>query len=102
MDINVPVYYILSRKLEKEQAGPILQALNITPVIAAVIHDVCDTDLALMFTTQLFRCKTESASCEIALTIAEEHSFPVLVVGTADLLDAVYRDGQRKAVIGTA
>jgi hypothetical protein len=97
-EIQVPAFYVVSRKLKKEHAGPILRALSITPVVAAVISDVLDADLALSFSPQVFRRPTEADSCEFAMRLSVDNQIPVLVVGTADVLDAIYVDGTRAKV----
>ena len=102
MDIKVPAYYVLNRKIDREHVGPILRALNITPVFSALISDVNDAALGLMFSPQVMRCTTEAASCEVALAMSAENNMPILVLGTADVLDAVYRDGSRHAVAASA
>jgi hypothetical protein len=101
-DLRVPSYYVVSRKMPKDQIGPILNALSITPVYCSIVSDIHDAELALSFASHVLRCKTEGDSCVVALAVSAEHKLPVLVVGTADVLDAVYSDGRRHPVAATA
>lgn len=97
-NLRVPSYYVVSRQLTKEQIGPVFNAFSITPVFCSIVNDVRDVELALSFSPQVMRCKTEEDSYSVAQAISAEQKQPVLVVGTADVLDAVYADGQRHPV----
>lgn len=98
MENKIPSYYIVSRKMGKDQIGPILNALNITPVYTAIISDIHDAELGLCFSAQVMRCQTEDSSCEVARAMSQEQRMPILVVGTADILDAVFIDGHKEQV----
>lgn len=101
-EIVVPAFYIVNRLLKKEEAGPILQVLSITPISSAIIHDVLDADLALAFSPQVLRCATEEDSHQVAMKMSQDSKMPVLVVGTAEVIDAVYPGGRRVKVVCSA
>jgi hypothetical protein len=98
-EIQVPAFYVVNRLLKKEEAGPILQVLAITPVSSAIIHNILDADLALAFSPQVLRCATEEDSYRVALKFSQDSKMPVLVIGTAEVIDAVYSDGRRVKVV---
>jgi hypothetical protein len=100
-DVVVPSYYVVSRKLEKEHAFAVIHALSITPCQCAVISDVLDASLALELSASVLRAATDKDALALAVLIAEDSKRPVLVVGEADFLDAVYGDGRREAVAKT-
>lgn len=78
----------------------VLRALEFHPVQCAVISSPTDIRLASMVTRYVIRKGSEDTAHQVAREIAEETNAPVLVVGSADLLDAVYRNGDRESIGG--
>jgi len=97
-DLRLPVYYVVNRTLPQELAVAILRALSYTPVHCAVISDVLDAEFALSLCTEVILAKSEADSVSVALAIQEQTTYPVLIIGTADVLDAVFVDGKREKV----
>ena len=88
---DFPVYYILNRQIR--DADRILYALRLTPVDTAIVDDWLDMD----FMAQL--CQTivmaEKGSTD---AVRETLQRPVLILGEAEFLDAVYADGHRESL----
>lgn len=90
MDLKIPAFYILSRKLSLDEVDPIMRALGITPVWCSIVSDPRDSELAISFAPQVLRSENDTVAIELARRISREQNQPVLVIGEADLLDAVY------------
>jgi hypothetical protein len=95
MELSVPSYYIVSRTLDGDQAACVIGALNITPVSCAVISDILDVGLAFKLSSEVIRTNTPADALELAKKIAAQHGRPPIVIGEADLLDAVFADGKK-------
>jgi hypothetical protein len=100
-DIVVPSFYVVNRTLPKEQAFMVIHALSITPVQCAIISDPLDCNLAIELSPSVVRAATDKDALALAALLAEDSKRPVLVVGEADFLDAVYKDGKREAIAKT-
>ena len=98
MDVAVPSYYIVSRTLNGDQAACVIGALNITPVSCAIISNPLDTELAFKLCNEVVRTNTPADALDIAKKIAAHNGRPPIVVGEADVLDAVYPDGRKATV----
>jgi hypothetical protein len=97
-DVEVPSLYVVSRKLPSDEAYPVIHALSLTPVQAVVISDVHDASLALELCPSLLRAGSDEDALVVAAAMAKDMSRPVLVVGEANFLDAIYASGRREAV----
>ncbi len=95
-DVILPAFYVVSRDLPVERAPRVALALSMTPVDVAIISDVADTALARELGNVLLMVDTSEQALQTALELSA-NCLP-LVIGTADLLDAVYADGRREAV----
>lgn len=91
-----PLFYVLKRGLSPEQADVAVELLSVTPCQAAVVRDFADTPIALSFAPQIFWANDEVAACEFARKWATETGRPLLVLGEAEFLDAVFPDGRRE------
>jgi hypothetical protein len=100
-EVVVPIYYVVSRKLPSEEAFMVIHALSITPCRCAIISDVLDCKLALVMSANILMAATDKDALGLAALMSEEMRAPVLVVGEADFLDAIYADGRREAVLTT-
>jgi hypothetical protein len=96
--IAVPAAYVLNSKCSPEQTAVVIRTLAITPIHCAIVSDIHDVELARQFSELVFRCNTPEDAIANAVTIFKEVDMPVLVVGEAGLLDAVYVDGKREAM----
>jgi hypothetical protein len=97
-ELVVPLYYVVNRYLPLEEAGAVMSALRITPVHAAIVSDHRDAQLGLQLAPHLMLAEDEKSACMFAAKLARESGRPLLVVGEADFLDAVYPDGKREAL----
>jgi len=96
--VEIPLYYVLSRSLPREEADAVMQVLHITPVRVAIVSDLLDTDLAWMFAPEVLRSDTDENALALARQLALDTRTAILVIGKADFLDAVYVSGKRKAM----
>src|SRR5690242_20554396 len=92
--IDQPAFYILNRSFPREHVRHAADALSITPITVAIVSDPADVPLALELTPSVLRACCEEEALEMAMTIGTENR--ALVVGEADVLDAVYSDGRRE------
>jgi len=97
-ELVMPTYYVVSRTLTNDQAVCVLDALKITPVFCSIISDPVDVSLALSLSNELIRTDSSEAAFSTARNIGSKSPRPPLVVGEADLLEAVYADGRREKV----
>ena len=97
-EVEVPNIYVVNRRLPIEEAYPVIRALSITPVQCAVISDVLDAALALSLSPSIAMADTDKDALALAGLLAEDANRPVLVVGEANFLDAIYATGRREAV----
>ena len=97
MEVRVPSYYVVNRKLNDKELGLALHALQITPIVGAIITDVHDHDIARQFTDEVFQVSPTQAH-EIAQRVAEDSKQPVLIIGEATVLDAYYTDGSKETI----
>lgn len=97
-----PLFYVMARGLEQKFLDAIGDALCLTPCQAVVISDLQDASIAWNFAPMVMRADSEF----IALTLAREWAIrtgrPLLVIGKAEFLDAIYRDGHVESVGITA
>jgi hypothetical protein len=97
-DIQTPAYYVLNRNISTEEVQAVLNALRITPVICAVISNVMDAELAMVCGSKVITAGSEIEAHRVAMQIALDSNWPTLVIGEANLLDAVYADGTKQEV----
>lgn len=99
---RVPLFYVMNRKLPEDEAAAVLRALSITPCQAAIVTDLLDTKLAFSVAPDVIHAINDEQALLLARKVVEEIRRPVLVIGVADFLDAVYSDGTREAVAKVA
>lgn len=97
-DFVVPLYYVVSRKLPPEEAFIVLHCLSITPCQCAVISDVHDCKLAITLSNEIIRAATDEDAHLIAKDLSIKTKRPLMVIGEANFLDAVYPDGHREPI----
>jgi hypothetical protein len=100
--LEVPLYYILRRGLQPEQVEAAALTLSITPCQAVFISNHIDAELALHFSDQVFSADSEALAILLAKRWAEDIGRPMLVVGDAEFIDAVFPDGHREAIVANA
>lgn len=93
MEVEAPVYYILSRKLTEEQMERAHKAFQFTPISHCIITNPYDAQMALQFAPFIVKTTPENAE-ESAKTSRE----PPVIIGDAEFLDACYADGRREPV----
>lgn len=97
--MDVPLYYIVKRGLPESQIETIKAALSVTPCQAVVISNLSDESLAIHLAPVILTAKDDAVALDLARQWAERTERPLLVIGTADLLDAVYPDGHQESVL---
>ena len=100
-DIRVPIVYVVNRQLPHEETLAVLQTLRITPCCCAVISNILDAEWAFQLTPGVLRADTEEKATEMATEIALEYRRPVMVLGEADFIDAIWSDGTRSPIAKT-
>lgn len=98
---EVPQVYILNRNLDPEAAetNDIVRIIRITPIYCIVVLELVDLPFAQLIDESIVRITDpEPAAIEVAKEWAEQVGQPVLVLGTAEKLDAIYADGTREAI----
>jgi hypothetical protein len=92
---HVPLYYILSRSVTPEQEESVHTAIVITPIYFSIITNLLDAPLAYRFGTSVLTAADDAAARALAQQIydtAEGHPNRSIIIGTADILTAVYQD----------
>jgi len=94
INFEVPLFYIVRRGLSDEQVEAAQAALFLTPCQAAFISSAVDEDLAWKLSSQVVYGNIEAAK-----QWAEEIGRPMLFIGEAEFIDAVFPDGKREALV---
>jgi hypothetical protein len=92
---HVPLFYILSRNVTTEQEDAVRSAVRITPIYFGIITDPLDAPLAYRFATAVMTVANDAAARALAQQIfdtAEGHPNRSIIIGTANILTAVYPD----------
>ena len=97
-ELALPTFYILNRECPLEHARYIKDVLSITPIVGAIISDQRDYPLAMMFTDSVLHAETPERAQELAIELVEQDGVLPLVIGQADMLDAIYPDGRKESV----
>jgi hypothetical protein len=97
-EINAPIIYVVNRQLPKEETLAVLHTLRITPCCCSVISNILDAAWAEQLTTGVLRADDEMKAIELAKGIALEYRRPVMVLGEADFIDAIWPDGSRSPI----
>ena len=97
-EVEVPSYYVLNRKLPDTEADAGWRALGITPVAAAIVSDLRDSSLAFHFAPSVQHVDNDQDALTLAGQLSAEVGRPLLVIGEADFIDAVYPSGRREAL----
>lgn len=88
-----PLFYVMARGLDDKTLEAIEGALAITPCQAVVISDLRDAGVAWRFAPMVIRADDEFMAVTMAREWATRTGRPLLVIGKAELFDAVYKDG---------
>lgn len=99
MDLKIPLLYILSRDCPDDSVDLVRRVLGITPIYCTMVSNILDYELARKFDQQLVRTNSQEDSISKAIEIAKEVKMPVLVIGSAGMLDAIYEDGNKEEII---
>jgi hypothetical protein len=68
----LPAYFVVSRKLDEEQLNFVNHAFKITPIVAVIITDVYDNDLALRINQTVVRVADLAAARAVATETNQE------------------------------
>jgi hypothetical protein len=98
MEPIAPLFYVMARGLGIELLDQIEAALSITPCQAVVISEYGDAEVAWKFAPMVMRAESELLALSLAREWAIRTGRPLLVIGKAELLDAVYKDGHVESV----
>lgn len=93
--VEAPIHYILSRSFKNPEK--LDRIFAITPVLCCVVSDPHDTGLAMRIHPAVIQIEAESAELWADL-LANRYGQPVVVIGDADGLEAVYVDGRKEKV----
>ena len=93
-----PLFYVMKRGLPQKYLDAIADALCITPCQAVVISDLQDSHVAWNFAPMVMRADSDFMALTLAREWAQRTGRPLLVIGKAEFLDAVYRDGHTESV----
>jgi hypothetical protein len=97
---RIPNVYIIARMLNEAEQAYVHAALQITPCKCAIVANYDDLPVASMFCASGAICvESEPAALVIAAKLVNENIRPVLVIGSADVLDAIYDDGMRETLV---
>jgi hypothetical protein len=88
----------MARGLDRKTIDAVEAALSLTPCSAVVISDLHDAETAWIFAPMVLRADDEIMAIALAKEWAARTSRPILVIGKAELLDAVYKDGHVESV----
>jgi hypothetical protein len=99
-NVILPSYYVIKRKPSDEELEEAQRALCITPCSIAIVstYDQADYRLAQQLSQDVVWASSEMNAELTALRLSKEFGHPVLIVGNAELLDAVYEDGVKEKV----
>lgn len=89
-ELRVPLYYIVDRNISREEEEAVAYNLRLTPPEIAFVSNVYDTDLAFRLAGSVSLMPSHDYACLVAAKIATEYKRPVLVIGEADNMEAVY------------
>jgi len=93
-----PLFYVMARGLDRKTIDAVEAALSLTPCQAVIITDLHDAEIAWIFAPMVMRADSELLALSLARETATRTGRPVLVIGKAELLDAVYKDGHIESV----
>lgn len=97
-DVAVPLYYVVSRNVPISEADSVLHMLRITPAELAIFSDPLDGELAQCLSNSICFSPIDKAE-GFAANLATRAQRPVLLLGVAEFIDAVYSDGHREALL---
>lgn len=97
-EILQPLFYVMARGLDRKTLDAIEAALSLTPCQAVIVSDLRDAEIAWNFAPMVMRADSELLALSLARETATRTGRPLLVIGKAELLDAVYRDGHIESV----
>lgn len=93
-----PLFYVMARGLEQAYLDAIGAALSVTPCQAVVISDLQDAATAWSFAPMVMRADSDFLALKLAREWAERTGRPLLVIGKAEFLDGIYRDGHTESI----
>src|ERR1700735_714109 len=92
-DLLVPAFYVVKKGLGVAQTEFLLHALRITPIIAVIITDAYDAEVAMKMSNEILRTPPFENARELPRKIFQDFDKPTLVIGESTLFDAYYLDG---------
>jgi len=92
-DFQVPSYYTVKSDVTEEELSSILHALEITPILAVIITDNHDLELAQKFGKEVLRTNTFKEATETAFELSTRMGQPVLVIGNSATFQPCYSEG---------
>lgn len=93
-----PLFYVMARGLDLPYLEAIEAALSLTPCSAVVVSRLQDAEIAWRYAPMVLRADDEILAIALAKEWAARTCRPILVIGQAKFLDAVYRDGHIESV----
>lgn len=93
-----PLFYVMARGLDRKTIDAVEAALSLTPCQAVVISDLKDAEIAWIFAPVVMRAEDEFMALTMAREWATRNGRPILVIGKAEILEAVYKDGHTESV----
>jgi hypothetical protein len=98
-DVQVPSYYILKHKPSEAELERVQRALCVTPCCLALlsVHDQEDYQAATSLACSVAWMDANKAHI-FAQQLFQETGHPTLIIGDAELLDAVFSDGRKEKV----
>jgi hypothetical protein len=93
-----PLFYVMARGLDRKTLDAIEAALSLTPCHAVIVSDLRDSEIAWNFAPVVMRADNEFVALTLAHETATRIGRPVLVIGKAEILDAIYKDGHKESV----
>lgn len=93
-----PLFYVMKRGLDEKYVQAVQAALAITPCQAVVVSDLADAEVAWKFAPMVMRASDDFMALTVARHWATNTGRPLLVIGKADFLDAIYPDGHTEKI----
>lgn len=99
-DLRIPSVYVLASSLREAEHPIVRDVLQITPCRCAIISDYRDSRFASEFCSEgVIHVATEQEALILATKFVNENIRPILVIGNASVLDAIYDDGIRETLV---
>lgn len=106
MDDLVPCYYVCTtfHRMPENARDAIVEwikhALSLTPCVCAIYSDVYDAELSARLCPWIVRASDSRNAESMAMRLWLQVKMPSVVVGGAEILDAVFLGGARASIGG--